>query len=150
MRLPRPRSRSTSTHFIGLFSVAAFLFAGVVWSGSKAHAVELSPAEAKSHEVEQADADRVALLGRLQLAGIGSRRAGPPRMRVAKPPAAAPTLDEQKLALARYMTAVGTDSVETAVPSRAPSWPLRSWRTTGSRSPPATEMWHRAVSIRGC
>ncbi len=36
-------------------------------------------------------------------------------MRVAKPPAPAPTLDEQKLALARYMTAVGTDSVETAV-----------------------------------
>ena len=86
-----------------------------MWSGSKAHAVELSPAEAKSHEVEQADADRIELLGRLQLAGIGSRRAGPPRMPVAKLPAPAPTLDEQKLALARYMTAVGTDSVETAV-----------------------------------
>ena len=58
---------------------------GVIWSGSKAHAVELTPAEATSQEAERANADRVALLGRLQLAGIASRRAGPPRSRVTKP-----------------------------------------------------------------
>jgi hypothetical protein len=113
MRFPRPRSRA-STHFLWLLSAAAFLFAGVVWSGSKAHAVELSPAEAQSQEAERADADRVELLGRLQLAGIAARRAGPPRARVTKLPAA-PTLDEQERALARYMTAVGTDSVQAMV-----------------------------------
>jgi hypothetical protein len=86
----------------------------VVWSGSKAYAVELSPTEAKSHETERADADRIELLGRLQLAGIASRRAGPPRARVAKLPTT-PTLDEQERALARYMTAVGTDSVQAVV-----------------------------------
>ncbi len=113
MRLPLPRSRA-STHFLWLLSAAAFLFAGVVWSGSKAHAVGLSPAEAESQETERADADRIELLGRLQLAGIASRRAGPPRARVAKLPTA-PTLDEQERALARYMTAVGTDSVQAVV-----------------------------------
>jgi hypothetical protein len=114
VRLPRPRSR-TSTHFLWLLGAAAFLFAGVVWSGSKAHAVELSPAEAQIHEEERAEADRIALLGRLQLAGIASRRAGPPRTRVAKQLPAAPTLGEQERALARYMAGVGTDPVETAV-----------------------------------
>jgi hypothetical protein len=94
-----------------------FLFAGVVWSGSKAHAVELSPAEAESQHAERAEADRVALLGRLQLAGIASRRAGPTRARASfvKLPKA-PTLRERRLALARYMTAVvGADSVGTVV-----------------------------------
>jgi hypothetical protein len=96
-------------------SAAAFLFAGVVWSGQKAHAVQLTPVQMKSQQAEQAEADRVALLGRLQLAGIASRRAGPPRAPVVARPPAAPTLDEQKLALVRYMTAVGTGSVESLV-----------------------------------
>ena len=115
MRLPDPTSsQGTRVHFLWLVSAAAFLFAGVVWSGSQAYAVELSPAEAQSQEDERAEADRVELLGRLQLAGIASRRAGPPRLPAAKV-AAAPTPDEQELALARYMSAVGTDSVGNAV-----------------------------------
>jgi len=114
VRLPHSTSRSARVHFLWLLSAAAFLFAGVVWSGSQAYAVELSPAEAQSHEDARAEADRVALLGRLQLAGIASRRAGPPRLPVAAV-AAAPTPDEQERALARYMTAVGTDSVEATV-----------------------------------
>ena len=114
MRFLKPKSSRAPAHFLWLLSAAAFLFAGVVWSGSKAYAVELSPAEVQSHEDEQAEADRVALLGRLQLAGIASRRAGPPRLPATKM-AAAPTPDEQQQALARYMAAVGTDSVETAV-----------------------------------
>ena len=115
MRFPRPRSRA-STHFLWLLSAAAFLFAGVIWSGSKAHAVELTPAEAKSQEAERANADRVALLGRLQLAGIASRRAGPPRSRVTKPKLPPPpTPSEQNRALARYMAWVGADSVQAMV-----------------------------------
>jgi uncharacterized protein YcbK (DUF882 family) len=114
VRFLKPKSSRAPAHFLWLLSAAAFLFAGVVWSGSKAYAVELSPAEVQSHEDEQAEADRVALLGRLQLAGIASRRAGPPRLPATKM-AAAPTPDEQQKALARYMAAVGTDSVETAV-----------------------------------
>jgi uncharacterized protein YcbK (DUF882 family) len=114
VRLPDPTAGNTRIHFLWLVSAAAFLFAGVVWSGSQAYAVELSPAEAQSHEDERAEADRVELLGRLQLAGIASRRAGPPRLPATKL-AAAPTPDEQELALARYMSAVGTDSVENAV-----------------------------------
>lgn len=114
MRLPHPTSRDARIHFLWLLSAAVFLFAGVVWSGSKAHAVELSPAAAASQDAERADADRVALLGRLQLAGIASRRAGPPRMKPATAPSA-PTPGEQELALARYMTAVGSDSVGNAV-----------------------------------
>lgn len=117
VRPPRPRPRSASTHFLWLLSAAAFLFAGVVWSGSQAHAVELTPAQAKSEKAEQAVADRVALLGRLQLAGIVSRRAGPPRPPVSVPRLPkAPSLDERKFALARYMTAVvGSDSVDAVV-----------------------------------
>jgi len=115
VRFLKPKSSRAPAHFLWLLSAAAFLFAGVVWSGSKAYAVELSPAEVQSNEDEQAEADRVALLGRLQLAGIASRRAGPPRLPAAKVAAAAPTPDEQQEALARYMAAVGTDSVETAV-----------------------------------
>ena len=115
VRLPLPRSRA-STHFLWLLSAAAFLFAGVVWSGSKAHAVGLSPAEAESHEAERADADRVELLGRLQLAGIASRRAGPPRVPIVKPKLpAAPTPSEQNRALVRYMAWVGADSVQAMV-----------------------------------
>jgi hypothetical protein len=114
VRLPHATSRSTRVHFLWLLSAAAFLFAGVVWSGSQAYAVDLSPAEAQSQEHERAEADRVTLLGELQLAGIAYRRAGPPRL-PATPPAAAPTPDDEQRALARYMAAVGTDSVETAV-----------------------------------
>jgi hypothetical protein len=115
VRFPRPRSRA-STHFLWLLSAAAFLFAGVIWSGSKAHAVELTPAEAKSQEAERAKADRVALLGRLQLAGIASRRAGPPRSRVTKPKLPPPpTPSEQNRALVRYMAWVGVDSVQAMV-----------------------------------
>ena len=117
VRLPRPRPRSASTHFLWLLGAAVFLFAGVVWSGSQAHAEELTPAEAESQRAERAEADRVALLGRLQLAGIASRRAGPPRVHVSavKLPKA-PTLDERKFALARYMAAVvGTHSVDAVV-----------------------------------
>ncbi len=115
MRFPRPRSRA-STHFLWLLSAAAFLFAGVIWSGSKAHAVELTPVEAKSQEAERAKADRVALLGRLQLAGIASRRAGPPRSRVTKPKLPPPpTPSEQNRALVRYMAWVGVDSVQAMV-----------------------------------
>ena len=115
MRLPRPRSRA-STHFLWLLSAAAFLFAGVIWSGSKAHAVELTPVEAKSQEAERAKVNRVALLGRLQLAGIASRRAGPPRSRVTKPKLPPPpTPSEQNRALVRYMAWVGVDSVQAMV-----------------------------------
>lgn len=115
MRFPRPRSRA-STHFLWLLSAAAFLFAGVIWSGSKAHAVELTPAEAKSQQAERAKADRVALLGRLQLAGIASRRAGPPRSRVTTPKLPPPpTPSEQNRALVRYMAWVGVDSVQAMV-----------------------------------
>jgi uncharacterized protein YcbK (DUF882 family) len=114
VRFLKPKSSRAPAHFLWLLSAAAFLFAGVVWGGSQAYAVELSPAEVQSHEDEQAEADRVALLGRLQLAGIASRRAGPPRLPATKT-AAAPTPDERQKALARYMAAVGSDSVETAV-----------------------------------
>jgi len=114
VRIPHPTARNATTHFLWLLSAAAFLFAGVVWSGSQAHAVELTPAAARSQEAAWAEADRVALLGRLQLAGIASRRAGPPRTPVATRPAT-PTPDEQERALARYMTAVGAESVEALV-----------------------------------
>jgi hypothetical protein len=112
--LPKPTSSRAPAHFLWLLSAAAFLFAGVVWSGSQAYAVELSPAEAKSLEDKRAEADRVQLLGRLQLAGIASRRAGPPRLPAVKV-APAPAPGEHERALARYMAAVGADSVETAV-----------------------------------
>jgi hypothetical protein len=115
VRLPHPTSRSARIHFLWLLSAAAFLFAGVVWSGSKAHAVELSPEAAAVQDAQRADADRVALLGRLQLAGVASRRAGPPRLKAVVAPRSTPTPGEQELALARYMTAVGSDSVGTAV-----------------------------------
>ena len=134
MRFLKPKSSRAPAHFLWLLSAAAFLFAGVVWSGSKAYAVELSPAEVQSHEDEQAEADRVALLGRLQLAGIASRRAGPPRLPATKV-AAAPTPDEQQQALARYMAAVGTDSVETAVLQSGSSLAQRVLATIGSTSP---------------
>jgi hypothetical protein len=115
VRLPRPTSASAPAHFVWLFGAAFFLFAGVIWSGSKAHAVDLSPAEAASQEAARTEADRVSLLGRLQLAGIAARRAGPPRsLQPARAPVA-PSADEREIALARYMTAVGTDSVEGTV-----------------------------------
>jgi len=115
VRLPRPRPGSASTHFLWLLSAAAFLFAGVVWSGSQAHAVELTPAQAKSHEAEQAAADRVELLGRLQLAGIASRRAGPPRVAAPTKLTKMPTPDEQQRALATYTAALGTDSIQEVI-----------------------------------
>jgi hypothetical protein len=112
----KPKSSRAPAHFLWLLSAAAFLFAGVVWSGSKAYAVELSPAEVRSNEAERAEADRVELLGRLQLAGIASRRAGPPRVRVAKPKLPPPpTPSEQNRALVRYMAWVGVDSVQAMV-----------------------------------
>jgi hypothetical protein len=115
VRLPHATSPRTRVHFLWLLSAAAFLFAGVVWSGSQAYAVELSPAEARSQEHERAEADRVTLLGELQLAGIASRRAGPPRLPATKLSTAAPTLDEQQQALARYTAALGTDSVSAVI-----------------------------------
>lgn len=115
MRLPRPTSATAPAHFVWLFGAAVFLFAGVLWSGSKAHAVDLSPAEAASQEAARADADQLSLLGRLQLAGIAARRAGPPRLERPGQGPAAPSADEREIALARYITAVGTDSVEGTV-----------------------------------
>lgn len=114
MRLPHPTSRSGRLHFLWLLSAAAFVFAGVVWSGSKAHAVELSPAENAHRRAAQAEAERVQLLGRLQLAGIASRRAGPPRAAAAGLPRA-PSPDEHERALARYLRGVGADSVHAMV-----------------------------------
>jgi hypothetical protein len=114
VHLPHPTSRNARVHFLWLLSAAAFLFGGVVWSGSKAHAVELSPAAVATQDAAQAEAERIALLGRLQLAGIASRRAGPPRMEPTAPQSG-PTPGEQELALARYMTAVGSDPVGNAV-----------------------------------
>lgn len=115
MRLPRPTSATAATHFVWLFSAAVFLFAGVIWSGSKAHAVNLSPTEAASQEAARTEADRVSLLGRLQLAGIAARRAGPPRVQGPAAEPVARSADEREIALARYITAVGTDSVEGTV-----------------------------------
>jgi hypothetical protein len=114
VRLPHATSRSARLHFLWLLSAATFLFAGVVWSGSKAHAVGLSPAENARQQATQAEEGRVALLGRLQLAGIASRRAGPPRA-VATALPKTPSPDERERALARYMTAVGAESVQVAV-----------------------------------
>lgn len=90
---------------------AVLLFAGAAWSGQRPHAEQRSAA---AEERAQAETSRLVLLGRLQLAGIAARRAGPPRAAIAVR-AAAPGPDEQDLALASYMTAVGTDSVETTV-----------------------------------
>jgi hypothetical protein len=115
VRFLKPKSSRAPAHFLWLLSAAAFLFAGVVWGGSQAYAVELSPAEAKSQDEARAESDRVELLGKLQLAGIASRRAGPPRLAVTKLPTAAPTLDEQQAALARYTAALGTDSVQAVI-----------------------------------
>ena len=53
----------------------------------------------------------------------------------------APTLDEQKLALARYMTAVGTDSVETAVAESG---------SRAVRSGPGGRPDHARLRLRGC
>ena len=117
MSLLKPKSSRAPAHFLWLLSAAAFLFAGVVWSGSQAYAVELSPAEAQSHEDERAEAERVALLGRL---AAGRNRIPPGRASTAaghagtrRACAGRPT--SRSVALARYMAAVGTDSVETAV-----------------------------------
>ncbi len=55
------------------------------------------------------------LLGRLQLAGIAARRAGPPLVDVAPERALEPSPDAQALALARYASAVGSESLEEIV-----------------------------------
>lgn len=98
-----------------LCGAASFLFAGVVWSGSRAHAVQLSPVEEARQAAEHADDDRIAVLGRLQLAGIAARRAGPPRVAAVDRTPVPPTAEEEDLALARYVSAVGADSVESVV-----------------------------------
>lgn len=111
MRAPRPTSATLPVHFFWLFAAAVFLFAGVVWSGSKAHAEQLSPAAAAQVEAAHDQADREILLGKLQLAGIASRRAGPELQTATtrQPTIASP--DAQEVALARYANAVGPDSI---------------------------------------
>ena len=115
MQLPRPTSQHLPIHLLWLFGAAVFLFAGVVWSGSKAHAEQLSPREAARMEAASSEANRIMLLGRLQLAGIASRRAGPV---LPAPPTRRPALsspDARELALARYASAVGADSLAEVV-----------------------------------
>lgn len=115
MYFPRPTSSALPIHLLWLFGAAVFLFAGVVWSGSKAHAEQLSPSAAARVEAEQDAADRIMLLGKLQLAGVASRRAGPT---LAAPPAARtskPSPEARQLALARYASAVGSDSLAQVV-----------------------------------
>jgi hypothetical protein len=93
---------------------AAFLFAGTWWSGGQAHALELSPAETARQDAEAQEAKRLALLGRLQLAGVAARAAGS-----SLPPVtddvARPSPGAQALALARYVKAVGAGSIQAAV-----------------------------------
>ena len=110
MRAPRPTSATLPVHFFWLFAAAVFLFAGVVWSGSKAHAEQLSPAAAAQVEAAHDQADREVLLGKLQLAGIASRRAGPELQTVTARQPAIASPDAQQVALARYANAVGPDS----------------------------------------
>ena len=139
-----------STHFLWLLSAAAFLFAGVIWSGSKAHAVS-SPPPRQEQEAERAKADRVALLGRLQLAGIASRRAGPPRSRVTTPKLPPPPTPASRTA---HSSATWPGSEWTRsrrwCRSRARSSRSKCWQTTESRWPPATGTSRRAGSTRGC
>jgi hypothetical protein len=117
VRLPRPTSSSAAVHFAWLFGAACFLFAGVVWGGSQAHAVELTPAAAAEAEAAQADHDRMLLLGKLAVAGIAARRAGPPLPHTVerRAAAAAPSPGAQAVALARYAAALGADGLEEAV-----------------------------------
>ncbi len=114
MRLPRPTTATLPVHFFWLFAAAVFLFAGVVWSGQKAHAEQLSPSAAARVEAARNEADRELLLGRLQLAGIASRRAGPDLIPTPAR-AVAVSADASEVALARYATAVGADSIEQLV-----------------------------------
>jgi hypothetical protein len=114
VRLPRLKFASAAAHFVWLLGAAMFLFAGVIWSGANAHAVALSPEEEAVQQAARAEESRAALLGRLDLAGIALRRAGPPTAVVNRLPTT-PTTDERDVALARYLAAVGTSSVETAV-----------------------------------
>jgi hypothetical protein len=100
---------------VWLLGAACFLFAGVVWGGSQAHAVELSPAAAAKAEAAQADHDRMVLLGKLAVAGIAARRAGPALPHTVQRAARAPSASAQAIALARYATALGADSLEQAV-----------------------------------
>jgi hypothetical protein len=115
VRYLRPVSSTLPVHFFWLFAAAVFLFAGVIWSGQKAHAEDLSPTAAARVAAEQDEADRMLLLGRLQLAGIAARRAGPPLVDVAPDRAAEPSPDARAIALARYASAVGSDSLEEIV-----------------------------------
>lgn len=103
---------------------AVFLFAGAVWSGGQARAHELSPAAQARFEDARADAARLALLGRLQLAGIASRRIGVSRGgartgRRALAGLPAPREGDRQIALARYVEAIGPESIGSAVEASA-------------------------------
>ena len=116
MRLLRPTSSAAPVHFVWLLGATCFLFAGVIWSGTQAHAVELSPAQQAAQEADRLQAERSVMLGRLQLAGIGLRRAGPPAVALPEKPVATGS-QERELALARYTAALDSASIETAVES---------------------------------
>lgn len=115
MRLPRPTSSAAPVHFVWLLGATCFLFAGVIWSGTQAHAVELSPMQQAEQDATHVEAQQATLLGRLQLAGIATRRAGPHVVAERKVATAAPAADEQELALARYTAAVGVGPIQSAV-----------------------------------
>lgn len=117
MRLPRPTSSAAPVHFVWLLGAACFLFAGVIWSGTQAQAVGLTPARQAERDAAQDEAERTALLGRLQLAGIATRRAGPPLTTVRPSDVDRPSPDERQVALARYARGLGAGSIQAAVTS---------------------------------
>jgi len=98
-----------------LLGVACFLFAGTVWSGTKAHAVELSPARLAEREALRLAEARAELLGKLQLAGIATRRAGPALLRMPRPAVRDVSPAAQEIALARYTAVLGVGSIQSAV-----------------------------------
>jgi uncharacterized protein YcbK (DUF882 family) len=100
---PRPRRRAGLAVALGLL---VLLFAGAAWPGDRP-ALDPSRKDARA----QAEAARLTLLGKLQLAGIASRRAGPALAASAPTRAPAVSAAASEVALARYATAVGADSI---------------------------------------
>ena len=115
MRLPRPTSATLPVHFFWLFAAAVFLFAGVVWSGQKAHAEQLSPSAAAQGRRQRATKPIASSARPAPARGdrVTPRRAGPDCRTPTR--AVAVSADASEVALARYTTAVGADSIEQLV-----------------------------------
>jgi hypothetical protein len=106
-------------HLAWALAAAALLFAGAAWSGQGPHIERLSAAAEARTKAENAEASRLALLGKLQLAGIAGRRAGPVLAPVSHSRTVAVSSNARELALARYASAVGSDALAQVVAGSA-------------------------------